>query len=132
MFYTRLENSPSLGVGWSKEIEMSPEIMITVAKKNVSAQRTTKNWFFSQVVCSCDLPLKKLYVLVILVIIVPNILSMNIKTVAMAEFSDFDLLHTMANFKANVGPTIRWIPLMFYENFNSWEGKNCTFWIKQD
>ena len=39
----------SLGVGWSKEIETSPEIMITVARK--MSQSTPKNCFLSNLNC---------------------------------------------------------------------------------
>ena len=40
-----IEGIFSRGVGWSKEIEKSREIMITAAKKNVSAQNTQKDGY---------------------------------------------------------------------------------------
>ena len=42
-FFFSIEGIFPRGVGWSKEIEKSREIMITAAKKNVSAQNTQKD-----------------------------------------------------------------------------------------
>ena len=46
MFFLQDSSIFSPGVGWSKEIEMSPEIMITFAKKNVPAHSSKELFLF--------------------------------------------------------------------------------------